>query len=395
MKMFKHLRVALFITATFTAVLLLAGCATAGGDKDEATPVQISNERELLIFATTAYNVPNTCAILMNNITLTKVWTPIGENPGQPVVKYLGTFDGQGHTISLLNITTTTSFAGLFAINGGTIRNLTVAGTITVSPAQDVDYIGGVVGYNDVTGFITQVISKVNITTDSNLTHNIGGIAGFNGWDQYNGDSPHYNQPYEPGGYIFQCRNEGNVTGGFNKIGGVVGENAYMVVECVNTGTITCTKTQSGWPGVGGIVGRNGNNNAATENARIQDCYNWGNVVDSTSASSSQNAYGGITGWCDSISDVRNCYTVGTLTPLTGTKNPIIGMADSPTTGRGVNNYALDSIYASSRDPVLTGTPETQAFMQSQGLVTGLNISGNAPFVLQTPGGYPILIWEN
>jgi hypothetical protein len=419
--MFTNFRAAGLIAAAITAALLLfAGCeqeslTETGRDfdvdfivretviiKDErpkegvkAVSMDINNENDLFDFAKrVSSGYPDLIGNLQDDIELHNQWTPIGQISSSLYTKYRGTFNGNNHTISGVNVKSDVGFTGFFAINNGTIRDLTVAGTISVSPSTDTDYVGGIVGYNDINGSITRVISQVTVTGDGNLTHNIGGIAGFNGWDSYNSDSPHYNDPYRPGGYIFQCRNEGNITGGFNKIGGIAGENAYLVVECVNTGTILCTKTQSGWPGVGGIVGRNGNNNTATEKAHIQSCYNRGEVIDKTGASTSQNAYGGITGWCNDTSDVMDCYTTGALTPSSGAKNPIIGQADSTPPERGVNNYSLNSIYAASSNVVLAGTRRSQADMQSLQFVSDLNVAGAGPYVAVS-GGYPKLIWEN
>jgi hypothetical protein len=227
---------------------------------------------------------------------------------------YVGTFDGNGDTIDY-TLVGETAYLALFGINNGTIQNLTVTGSVTLAePTENIDYIAGVVAYNDIHGTITRVIANVLVDYNDGYTHNIGGIAGFNGWDEYNEDSPHFGQGYVEGGTIYQCRNEGDVIGGFNKIGGTVGENAWLVQECVNIGTVSCAKNSPGWPGVGGIAGRNGNNHRATETGQILDCYNWGTVNDISESSSSRNAYAGITGWCNDLSTVTTCYTTGMFT---------------------------------------------------------------------------------
>jgi hypothetical protein len=411
-------RIAVIMTAILMAALLFAGCGQlsdpAAGlpeaaprsvilNKDarpkegvKATTFYISSIIDLIGFAQTVQSNPEVWGVLTADITLPDPtpWTPIGEISSSDLVKYIGTFDGQGHTISGLEIRSSTSYAGFFAINDGTIKDLTLQGTINVTPSADVDYIGGVVGYNDINGNINRVISKMTINADGDYTHNIGGIAGFNGWDAYNSDSPHSGESYQPGGYINQCRNEGIVTGGFNKIGGIVGENAGTVVECVNTAEIICTKDRSGWPGVGGIVGRNGNNNDPTEKGVIRNSYNRGQVTDKSGSSSGHNAYGGITGWCNQLSIVQNCYTSGLFVPESGAKNPIIGQADNPTTGLGINNYSWDGISTAGSDPVLIGIRVTDAYMRSQDFVDHLNVAGTAPYVMKS-NDYPILQWEN
>jgi hypothetical protein len=452
MKMFNHLRVARVIAATFTLALLIAGCeqdsldpvkaigsedgdvirtvrSAALADKEpsddgdvirtvrsvsfagakpsgevKADTIDIYTEDDLLTFASLVLDEPDTNGLLLANITLTHTWTPIGkDNSASPpaITAYTGTFDGNGRTISGLDVTENTSYAGLFALNNGTIQNLTVAGNVTVTAGKsDIDYVAAVAGYNDINGTIQRVISQVTVNAGDDTVHNIGGIAGFNGYDHYNPDSPHADDPevYIPGGVIYQCRNDGDVTGGFNKIGGIAGENAYQITECVNTGTITCAKTTTGWPGVGGIAGRNGNNNDATEQGHILNSYNWGTVTDDTKQSSSRDGYGGITGWCNTKSDITNCYTTGQFTQTSGSvsgiKNPIIGRVDS-SAGRGINNYSLRGIYAVSTDPILTGTIEDQAYMQSQAFVGDLNGGAQGPYVLNPkPNYYPKLSWE-
>jgi hypothetical protein len=323
-------------------------------------------------------------------------YIPIG-NASTP---YTGVFNGLGGTVSY-NLTGSTAFLGLFAYNNGTIQNLTVAGSLSVDTSRDIDYIGGVVAYNDIAGTISNVISNVVVTvgTDSvNNVHNVGGIAGFNGWDQYNTDSPHYGGRYQTGGYIFQCRNMGVVTGGFNKIGGIVGENAWIVDQCSNYGTITCAKTSAGWVGIGGIVGRNGNNDTATEQGTISNSYNRGVILDETTERTSHDAYGGITGWCNDTSIVLNSYDTGdfdwTTPPTEPEKNPVIGRVDDISVNN--NNYSLDSVWAQDgTSSVLSGTRLSAGYMITQDFVDDLNQSTtNGPYILVSGGNYPNLKWE-
>jgi hypothetical protein len=348
-----------------------------------ADAVNAGNTSMSVKFATgTRINVPDNAPYL-----------PIGKTPA---TAYTGTFDGNNGLVNY-TLTRSSSYLGLFGINNGTIRNFTVTGSVTADSTVDLDYVAGVAAYNDIGGTIQKVISQVivTVTDDSvNTIHNIGGIAGFNGWDEYNTDSPHYNQAYQPGGTIIQCRNEGPVTGGFNKIGGIVGENAWQVIECVNTGDITCSKKTTNWPGVGGIAGRNGNNNTASEKGYILNCYNRGTVIDNTTERSSKRAYGGITGWCNDTSRIENCYTIGqfgqTYGPLSDEKNPIIGLADTTPPERGVNNYSLEGIYAyNPGNTVYTGIIEDEDYMKSAAFVQALK----GPYVL-VPGDYPKLAWE-
>jgi hypothetical protein len=325
---------------------------------------------------------------------------------------YSGTFNGNSHKITI-NLISKTGFLALFGTNSGTIHDLTVDGSVELQldpEVEEADYIAGVVAYNDIYGTIKRVINKAAVTaatespTQPETTHNIGGITGFNGWDQYNDDSPYYEEAPDPEeeavGLVSQCRNEGDIIGGFNKIGGIAGENAGDIEECSNTGKITCVKGKidKGWPGVGGIVGRDGNNNDATEKGHIINCYNPGVIADSTAEGAEQNAYGGIAGWCDSLSTVQNCYTTGDFTEATGkfrgAKNPIIGQSDDEPGDMSVNNYSLESINASSTDVPLIGIRKGCTEMKDPAFVALLNDGGAGPYVAGVTSPYPQLSWE-
>lgn len=116
---------------------------------------------------------------LSNNITLTGSWTPIGgswsTNTGTPSGNYFaGVFDGNGKTISGLNVSAQKSGIGLFGyVNGGIIGNLTVSGTVTNSGSFAA--VGGIVGYTN----SSLVNCTSNVTVDASGCSNVGGLAGI------------------------------------------------------------------------------------------------------------------------------------------------------------------------------------------------------------------------
>lgn len=151
-------------------------------------------------------------------------WIPIGteEKP------FTGILDGDGHTISGLYAGSIhdsdgrTRYNGLFAYNGGTIKNLTVEGTI-----KGTYNTGGITAVN--TGIITGCTSKVIVEGDQRA----GGIAASN----------------EAGALIEKCTNYGNVEGG-DYVGGIAGGCLKgVVVNNTNNGAV------AGSGSVGGIVG--------------------------------------------------------------------------------------------------------------------------------------------
>ncbi|MCD7947676.1 MAG: InlB B-repeat-containing protein [Oscillospiraceae bacterium] len=89
------------------------------------------------------------------------VWlTPIGTAD----TPFLGTFDGQGHTVSNLKISSKESYQALFgyAGSGAAIQNLTVTGEVVVTAEKGANYIAGVVAYNGAA--LHNVTSEISIT---------------------------------------------------------------------------------------------------------------------------------------------------------------------------------------------------------------------------------------
>ena len=107
--------------------------------------------------------------VLINNIDLGDAeWAPIGTEE----YPFNGILDGNGNTVSGLNITKTTDgLAGLVGYNTGTIKNLTVSGNIDADATgseNGVAYIGGIAGYN--AGTISQCYNNVNVNGKITIT---------------------------------------------------------------------------------------------------------------------------------------------------------------------------------------------------------------------------------
>ena len=245
-------------------------------------------------------------AKLMNDIDLngsaTNQWTPIGNSIDNT---YEGTFNGDGHTISGLDINNSTAdYQGLFGYvgTGGTVQNLSVSGTVTssgnfvggvvgdnggtvkncyntgtVTGTGTDDYVGGVVGYNY--GSVTNCYNTGSVSgPDSGTGNRVGGVVGYNISS------------------VTNCYNTGNISGG-NQVGGVVGWNSGSVKNCYNTGTVTGPDSGNSNQ-VGGVVGYN-------FSGTVENCYNIGKV-------SGSEYVGGVVGY--NISSVTNCYFLQTET---------------------------------------------------------------------------------
>jgi hypothetical protein len=350
---------------------------------------------------------PDLIGVLMANIDISGI---TGLPIGNAKLAYEGTFGAPAsnpqvrYTLSGLNVSLSTGFAGLFAVNRGTIQNIEVDGTVTTT-ADSEDYVGGIVGYNGWQGTISNVIADITVTAGTGIVgsakgcFNVGGIAGFNGCDIFTGDSPDFAVVYVQGGTITHCINKGTVRGA-EKVGGIVGENAGLISECGNMPTaevtgITNSTSVNKKNGVGGIAGRNGNNNTAVEVGTIEYCYNTAYLDVGVGR-----WLGGITGFSNNNSFVINCYDTGDYPKAFDIcVNPIIGGRDNFIDGHCSANYSLDSL-AVAPDPAVpdtqglaAGIRETSQFMQSAAFVTLLGDD----FTMAPAGvnnGYPVFTWQ-
>lgn len=224
-------------------------------------------------------------AVLVKDINLeNREWSPI--------MNFVGTFDGDNHTISNLNITNTSTYSGLFGKTSGTIKNFTVKGNITLS--ADGDMIGGAVGYADGAA-IKNVTSYVNISNTDGVLHHIGGVVG----GIQNNET-----------FVDKCLYYGtmNIKNSTDCIGGIVGyTNAgARISNCANHGTVT---TSEAGAYTGGILGYVNNSNPT-----IKDCYNYGKV----SNGESTQYCGAIIGWARNYtaSNIDNNYYLDSSTTL-------------------------------------------------------------------------------
>ncbi len=357
------------------------GANAAGTAQPQAETVTISSAQDLATLATRVNAgtlASDATVVLAGDIDLSSIasWTPIGNSADKP---FTASFDGKGHSISGLAVSSTTGGAGLFGWNKGAIENFTLSGTVTDS--SSVKFAGGVVAYNAAT--VSNVHSSVAVNAGG--VYFVGGIAGYNdGGAYYDGDTKTTTQTGGQG-KVVNCSTTGSVTG-CNKVGGIAGENAGAISACFSTSTVDGTNTSSK-NGVGGIAGRNGNNDTASTTGTIESCYFKGTV-----GRSGQKWVGGIAGFNNALSSVKNCYMAGTLVKGEKMYNAVIG-GDEHSKGTGVvqNNYALSTISGS-------GTTESEAGISKSAdelkAAAGLLGSAYAADTGSINQGYPVLLWQ-
>ena len=210
---------------------------------------------------------------LDKNIDLTgKGWTPIGTSFDN---SYKGTFDGGGHTITGLAVTTNDQFVGLFGYlnRAGTVKNVVMEG-IQITSNHMFGCTGGVVGYSWGT------IENCSVSGSVSGTDCVGGVVGS-----------------QKAGSIIGCCTSATVNG-THYVGGVAGEKWGTMTACYATGNVTLEIASQKNLSGGGVVGLNGG-------SRVLACYATGNVT-STGSSTGNVHIGGLFG--DSYTTVTACY---------------------------------------------------------------------------------------
>ena len=250
--------------------------------------------------------------ILQKNIQLVK-------DDFLPIPTFGGVFDGNGNTISGINITDSVSPAGLFGVlqKDSVVKDLKVKGRIAVSGEADsiggvagICYgsilnssfegfitgesnVGGIVGVNETTGEIKNCKFNGTVTGD----HSVAGITGWNkgiifgcmnaGEINTSGEEVEYEMPELSLGTLMNLNDTENTTA-HTDVGGVAGFSEGKIYYCINEGII-------GYPhvgyNIGGIIGR-------TKQSYIQNCSNIGTVR-------GRKDVGGITGQIEPLMEIE------------------------------------------------------------------------------------------
>ena len=202
-----------------------------------------------------------------------KGWTPIGTDYDN---SYTGTFDGGGHTIMGLTVTTNYQYVGLFGRLGeaGTVKNVVMEGVNNHS----LGYAGGVVGFSR-----GGTIENCSVSGSVSGTLCAGGVVGA-----------------QREASITGCSSSATVKG-TRYVGGVAGEtnSSATMAACYATGNVTIELGHRDRVDVGGLVGFNAGRNG------LLACYATGNVT-STGSSAGKVYIGGLLG--GNYTTVTACY---------------------------------------------------------------------------------------
>ena len=242
-------------------------------------------------------------------------WNPIGSENVYKNTAFTGVFDGNNHTIKGLKMeinTVPTSnnyrYLGIFSNNAGTIKNLSVEDVSTKCLEQTTSskYIGTICGYNTGTVENCHVLNgTINVyshyTKETNPYTYEGGVVGFN----------------SSTGVIDKCSNNATVSGSvFNGnddsfraylyMGGISSYNSGKITQSYNSGNLKdYSNNYFVYIYEAGITGYN-----SSTTSFISDCYNCGDVYNSTGNNVTEYIYA--IGY-SSTNNIKNCYNTGSI----------------------------------------------------------------------------------
>jgi hypothetical protein len=273
---------------------------------------------------------------------------------------FKGTFDGDGHKISNLQINGTTfsedgtaqkaganasrKYVGLFGVlTGGTVKNLTLDETCHI---DGYSYVGGI------TGSLGANSAIINCHVAAEVVGYEGYVAGIAAMTN------------NVTAYIDKCEFSGTVKSCYQYVGGIAGYGKAPISNCINTGDIIGesfnASVQAGKQRyVGGIIGY------ADAGFSCTNCFNAGSI------SATYEAAGGIIGYLyigSSPSVVKNCVNIGYVTSGNERTGQIIGQIP---TGTDVNSDVISQCYFDNENYPISGIGE----MEDSTLVTGMATS--------------------
>ncbi len=343
-----------FLTTVMGLLIAVSSFAYSGGNGSEMFPYLISSKADMQELAKNVSGGQKYAGIYFK---LTRDLTGAEDTITSPIANFSGNFNGNGHEIAL-KIGYSSTIAGLFGtINGATIKNLGVSGSVISDPISDNSiYVGGICGFA-INSEISNCYNTGNISSSSRYGRNAysGGICGY--------------------------MSNATVT---------------IIENCYNTGVVSASTASSTSAGAysGGICG---GATSSTDHV-IKSCYNIGNISAKYASSIKTTTYSG--GICGYNASIQNCF-VGNC-QLNNTEDAVrsrIGRVGGSTSyGTYTNNYvygmlilngnAIASSDGNSKDgkDCITENLQDQAW-----LTTNLSWDFENNWIMPEEGGFPVL----
>jgi len=189
---------------------------------------------------------------------MNKEWIPIGGNvlsESSTRPSFSGTFDGNGHIITNLRITSGNLYVGLFGFaSGARIQNVGLENGMVIGKEKVAGLVGGIRGATRV----TDCYNKLNISGSTS----VGGLVGMIGGS---------------GSSVKNCYNAGTVDAAYLTAAGIVG---YVASDGANTVVENCYNLGVQSPGIIGDV------NGSVTTAKMTNCY----TIDTVELNSTANS---------------------------------------------------------------------------------------------------------
>ena len=285
--------------------------------------------------------------LLTNDITLDEAWTPIGTKEAP----FSGTFDGNGHTISGLEIDADEAAFFGYVASDATIKNVifedvdvngkdaaVVAYYADAATIENVQVSGSVNATSYGAGIVLEGSGTIIKDCVNDATINAGySASGIGGWILGNAT-------------VDGCENNGDVTGA-NRAGGICANFAGTMTDCVNNGDVVCT---GGMP-AGGIIG------VLSGVTTIENCTNNGDVTNTGTNQWNSSAAGILAQTPSAKVTIKSCVNSGDITA-----------EKSWAAGIGVSLYGGITAEGCSNTGVIAGT-KTADTVDTKGMFGGTN----------------------
>ena len=277
---------------------------------------------------------------LTRNIDLSAYpnWMPIGYGYSA----FEGTFNGNDYTVTV-NMDKRFSGEGedsiaigiIGCLSSGTVKNLTVAGSITVTnDTNSTVYVGAIAGLSDMYGETATIercknAATIEIAASGSGEINAGGIVGATQQKKHN-KKVHR---------ILNCLNEGNVVVHVAadltvNVAGIAGAGRMgnPISSCWNTGDVSVTAVEGA--NVTSITGNAAG--IAGKDSNVTSCANYGNISTPSNFEGSTAGIIGVVYKNAKNGFVTNSYNVGNVT---GSKESLFGIGKVDARGKIENSY--------------------------------------------------------
>ena len=358
------------ITAMIICMAMMLTCVPAAAFADTAIAVEntyvIKTEEDL----NSIRNDLDGHYVLESDIEITSAeWEPVGDGPKNA---FTGIIDGNGHTISGLNLVGNSDngdYLGFVGYNKGKITDIVLEDCSLISKKGGLGtcYQGIIAGYNDSAAEITGCLVKNGTVEHFSNSGEVfaGMVAGFND------------------GTVSAAGASGTVTGEHiihakANIGGLVGrnnENGVMEQVCtdvtIDSRQNLTTMKMSYW---GGVCGFNA--------GRIKDCFSTGQMQVTSDLNSKGKSYlGGLTGALGKYAVIETSYQYADLSGAYTKKGNVYGNGESTADVMAV--YYVDSNNLTCN----SGVPLRTADMLRAVIYNGFDFE--SVWLMDEDSGYP------